>query len=230
VIPGLQDGTPFTIRHDFDHFMNVPCAEDHVIGSVRYTEVDPVAGTERVLLELQECVPIPWPLEGTESQALGEPSAVNIRDAVSRQLPLPVLAINPHVEGLTGLDTWLWYEDDGASALMPINVNGQTRPGLQVTATAGPFSITAEAWIIEYRWDMGDGGRYASNSPGSEDHPAATHLYEVKGNYTVQVETVWTGTYTWTASGTTGSGDLGSVVRRSEHPYTVVEARAVLTR
>jgi hypothetical protein len=55
-------------------------------------------------------------------------------------------------------------------------------------------------------------------------------VYETKGAYVVQVETVWTGTYSWTATdGTSGEGELGSVTRTSRHDYKVDEVRSVLT-
>jgi hypothetical protein len=232
--PVHRSTEPFLLRTVFDYYLNMPCpGPDNVIGAVRYSEINPAAETERILNETLECVPVPrLPPDGDgPEQAIPPPRVVDVRDAVSELLPTPVFAGNPDPEGLTGLATWLWYEDDGASALQPVSVGGTTRPGLSVTATAGPYSITATAWIVQYRWDTGDGARYVSTASGSLARPAASHVYETKGDYTIRVEAVWAGSYTWTAGGRFGgSGDLGSVVRSSSHPYTVVEARTVLTR
>jgi hypothetical protein len=218
---------PYVVRVITDYHLDTPCAEDHVIGAIRYIEVDPNTDGERVLYDNYECVPIPWSVD-YDGDPIPDPRGIDVRDAVSRQLPTPTFAVNPYPEGLTGLESWFWYDDDGASSLEPIDVDGTTRPGLTVTATAGPYSITAQAWITHYRWETGDGAVYTSTRPGTEDDPAASHIYETKGDYTVAIETVWVGTYTWTAGSFSGSGDLGSVTRRSTHDYRVVEARSVL--
>jgi hypothetical protein len=158
------------------------------------------------------------------SPTIVPPSRIAVEDAVSKALPTPVLGIDPRAEGLTGLESRLWYRDDGRSPLEPVG----GRRGLSVTATAGPHTITARAWIVEYRWDMGDGSRYVTRAPGSPSNPAARHVYERKGNYTITVETVWAGEYTWQLEGASGAGELGPVSRASTQSYGVVEVRSVL--
>lgn len=225
---------PYVVRRVTDYYLDQPCGAepDHVIAAVRYVEIDPATEEERVLHDTYECLPIPWSDDPeTSEEELPPPRAVDVRDAVSRRLPTPVLAANPYPEGLTGLETYLWYADDGASQLEPVDTgDGTTRPGLRVTATAGPYEITATAWITQFRWSTGDGATYTSTHAGSEDDPAASHMYETKGDYTVVTETVWVGRYTWNVGVASGSGDLGSVTRRSSHHYPVVEARSALTR
>lgn len=223
---------PYVVKRIVDYYLDQPCGSepDHVNTAVRYVEIDPADDdAERVLLDTFECLPIPRSGDPDEFEV--PPPRVDIQDAVSRMLPVPELLADPDPEGLTGLDTYLWYGDDGASELEIVDTtDGEQRPGLSVTATAGPYEITATAWIVEYRWETGDGATYTSTDPGSAEQPAATHVYETKGDYTVVTEAVWVGTYTWTVGSLSGSDDLDAVARRSEHPYTVVEARAVLTR
>jgi hypothetical protein len=233
------DGTPgglvepFTVKRIVDYYLDQPCGSepDHVNTAVRYVEVDPTDDdAERMLLDTFECLPIPRSGDPDEFE-VPPPRAVDIQDAVSRVLPLPELAVDPDPEGLTGLETYLWYRGDGASELEEVETSdGSQRPGLTVTAAAGPYEVTATAWIVQYRWETGDGVAYTSSAPGSPDDPAATHIYETKGDYTVVTETVWVGTYTWAVGSLSGSGELDAVTQRTDHPYTVVEARAVLTR
>jgi hypothetical protein len=166
----------------------------------------------------------PGDANGPQAPVVVPPSRIAVEDAVSKALPTPVLGIDPRAEGLTGLESRLWYRDDGRSPLEPVG----GRRGLSVTATAGPHTITARAWIVEYRWDMGDGSRYVTRAPGSPSNPAARHVYERKGNYTITVETVWAGEYTWQLEGTSGAGELGPVSRASTQSYGVVEVRSVL--
>ncbi|MGH3441090.1 MAG: hypothetical protein ACRDUY_03420, partial [Nitriliruptorales bacterium] len=204
-----------------------------VLGTVRYTEVDPTTGERRYLFEALECVDIPSFLDDNGGDPLPPPDPTDIQESVSKLLPLPGLAVDPSPDGLTGMDTYLWYDDDRAGSLEPNDHDNDpstpARPGLSVTATAGPFTITAQAWIEEFVWDMGDGAVYRSTSAGTHDAPAATHMYETKGLYDVVTETVWRGSYTWSVGGLSGTGDLGTVTRSATHAYRVLESRAVLT-
>jgi hypothetical protein len=173
---------------------------------------------------LSRTAAIPSVSTGGPQPSIAPPSRYVVEDSVSKALPAPLLGIDPAAEGLTGLEAYLWYRDDGRSPLEPV----RGRRGLSVTATAGPHTITARAWIVEYRWDMGDGSRYVTRAPGSPSNPAARHVYERKGNYTITVETVWAGEYTWQLEGASGAGELGPVSRASTQSYGVVEVRSVL--
>ena len=132
--------------------------------------------------------------------------------------PLPPcqIGISPEREGLTGMETWLWCE----------NVEGP----VQVTVSIRGFRVQATATPVEYRWIMGDGTTHVSKSPGTEEEPSATHVYETKDDYVVRVEVVWTGTYTYEGHGLTETGSLGEVTSTSDLAYRVVEVRGVLER
>lgn len=96
--------------------------------------------------------------------------------------PRPALAQTPWIKGLTGLETYFWLERE-------------PRP-ITATAAAGPLSVTAEAYPIEYRWDFGDGTTTSTTSPGkpyqSESSPGdVAHVYETKGYYDIGVTVIW---------------------------------------
>lgn len=138
-------------------------------------------------------------------------------DEVWQFIPLAEagLGINPVGDGLTGLETWLWHE-------------GPTS-GVSVTPTLRGYGLVVEARPVLYRWDMGEEPEavYSSPSPGSEDQPAASHVYETKGDYEVTMQVVWEGSYEFTGFGVSNSGSLGSVTVNSSRDYHVAEARAV---
>ena len=220
---------PYTQRVVADFHLNETCGDEgQVVGLVRYVEVDPGAGTRIVLFETFECVDLPSPDDPTTGD-LPPPRLVDIHERVSERLPLPRVNIDPLVDGLTGLETFFWHDDNATTVDHDGDATTPAVPGVEVTATAGPYSITARAWVVEYRWETGDGATYRSATPGTHEHPAAIHVYDVKGGYVVVAETVWSGSYTWTATdGTTGTGDLGTVTRRDTRDYRVIEVRAVL--
>lgn len=129
----------------------------------------------------------------------------------------PSVHLSPPGDGLTGLDTWFWYEgEDVATA-------GETIRGYQVVATMRP---------VAYVWDTGDdrpGHVLSSTQPGSAGAPAATWLYETKGTYTVYVQAIWDGTWTFSGWGSSASGDLATIRATGSRPYVVNEVRSVLT-
>lgn len=123
------------------------------------------------------------------------------------------LGINPAGDGLTGLETWLWHEGPASE--------------VSVAPTLRGYGLVVEAKPVLYRWDMGEGSIYSSPSPGSEDQPAANHVYETKGDYEVTMEVVWEGTYEFSGFGVSNTGSLGSVTVTRSREYHVAEARAV---
>ncbi len=125
------------------------------------------------------------------------------------------LGINPIGDGLTGLETWLWNEG--------------TASAVSVAPTLRGYDLVVEARPVLYRWDMGEDPRavYSSPSPGSEGQPAASHVYETKGDYEVVMEVVWEGSYEFSGFGVSNRGSLGSVTVTRSRDYHVAEARAV---
>jgi hypothetical protein len=133
----------------------------------------------------------------------------------SQYIPRPVVRLSPGQRGLTGLATWYWYSG-GADVSVGFGANG--------------FAITASAKATSFRWSTGDGSVLTSPGPGSPESPAAQHVYRTKSAaYPVSLSMVWTGRYTWSGFGDSGSGPLGPVTVTGEpHPYPVAEVRSVL--
>lgn len=133
----------------------------------------------------------------------------------SQYIPKPVVRLSPGQRGLTGLETWYWYS--GSSTV-------------SVGFRSGGFAITASAAAADFRWSTGDGSVLTSRTPGSAAAPAARYVYRTKSTaYPVSLSMVWTGRYTWSGFGDSGSGPLGPVTVIGEiHPYPVTEVRSVL--
>lgn len=133
----------------------------------------------------------------------------------------PSLAVAPKKVGLTGLETFVWIEDP-------------PRP-VRADASAGGVTATAEAAVVEYRWDFGDGGRTVTSSPGrplvvwgSRVRPGSIgHMYETKGRYDVRVEAVWSAR--WQVAGRPWR-PLGYFTTTSSRSYPVREVVAALVR
>jgi hypothetical protein len=139
-------------------------------------------------------------------------------DEVLRLIPWPQprIDVSPAPEGLTGLDTWLWYP-------------GPT--SRQVGATLRGFGVSASAELNDHAWATGDGWRAISETAGSRQHPSASHTYNRKGSYTLRL------TQTWYPSFVISGGEFGTMSGPLEpqtfvgtRTYPVAEARAVLTR
>ena len=137
-------------------------------------------------------------------------------------IPLPTVGINPGINGLTGLASYLWDpRGDGA---------------LTATATIRGYTTTATAVPSRWQWRMWQEGDTPNVNPppimtattsGSRDAPAATYMYETNGDYTLTLTVTWSGTYTFTApgGGAPQTVDLGTTSRSSTRPYHVIEIR-----
>lgn len=147
---------------------------------------------------------------------------------ISRQAPVGLAITNP-LEGLTGLDTWLWY--DGAASI--------PRFTLVVDDPGSGLHVEVEAWakIERFTWDMGDGSVVRTAVPGSDEKlpasAAATYRYDRKGDYTITLTMEWTGTYRWRDGAAAPwsppipfPSNVATVT--SSIPYHVVEIRSVL--
>jgi hypothetical protein len=73
------------------------------------------------------------------------------------RLPTPSIAANPAGEQLVNLPTWMWL----SSGWGPVSATA-TVPGVSVTATATPTSVT---------WSMGDGSTVTCTDAGTPFHP-----------------------------------------------------------
>ncbi len=87
------------------------------------------------------------------------PTIGEIWRAALRQIPPPKIGINPRPTGLTGLETWLWYEGPEE---------------LQVATSIGPWTVTGTARVQDVTFEMGAGppaGAPTSSSPVPASRP-----------------------------------------------------------
>ena len=143
---------------------------------------------------------------------------------VWRQVPLPtpVLGINPDGKGLTGLKTWLWSTNPGAVTART-SIRGYT-----ASATATPVRWVWHMWKDGDTPNLNPNPRVESATPGSEASPAATYVYETKGDYTITLTVWWTGEFTFTGFGVFQRVSLGDTSREASRPYHVIEVVSVL--
>jgi hypothetical protein len=158
------------------------------------------------------------PLDPDGTPALPElppvPTIGDIWAAALRDITRPALGINPRPTGLTGLETWLWYE--GPSEL-------------GVSASIGEFTVTGTAYLREVTFDMGAGEPVTATSAGSESAPAARYVYESKGTYDVVITATWEADLVLSGPGLPARPTpIGSAVLRSSEEYPVQEVRGLL--
>ncbi len=130
----------------------------------------------------------------------------------------PQVNLDPYIRGLTGLETFMWYEGPTADTVT-IGLNG--------------YTVTASIQAARFHWDMGGDGRsgnrtYTTSQAGSADHPAASHTYALPGPVVVVHEIIWTGTSVLTGPGLPAGGitvDLGQAVLATARAYDVIEVR-----
>jgi hypothetical protein len=159
----------------------------------------------------------------SDSQPLAQapiPPVPNLTSVLgAAETPVPVVTLNPAVQGLTGLETWLWY-DGPAELTVAVSLNGYT-----ITGTAVPTSF---AWTMGAP-DVNGTSTHSADVPGNVDDPAARHTYETVGTYTITLTVTWTGSFTVTGNGLPGGPvDLGTTTVDGTLTYPVREARSIL--
>lgn len=135
----------------------------------------------------------------------------------------PAVNLDPYVRGLTGLETFMWYEGLTADSVV-LTLNG--------------YSVSADVSAIEFRWDMGAEDRggaqeHRTSVPGSADDPAASHTYALPGPVVVIHDIVWTGSSVVTGPGIPAGGisiDLGQAILSTARDYDVIEVRTPVVR
>lgn len=232
-VPSSEGPYEYTAVEIIDFFLDVPCPAGLVYASVEVWEVRGPPETRTFLYTDQECVDVPWwDQPGTppiEVPALNGASAWAV---IREQLPLPTFTADPQHGSLTGLEVFLWHAPDPSLALIDHDGDPTTppRPGLTVTATEGPYTLSATVWIDRYGWDLGDGSTYTATEPGDPLHPAAIHVYRTKSpDYHVTATTVWIGVYDYATPTRSETGlPMGELTITSPPlPYPVAEVRAV---
>lgn len=142
------------------------------------------------------------------------PSTGDIWRVALREIDAPRLGVNPSPIGLTGLETWLWYDGPGE---------------LQVATSIGPWTITGTAHLAEVSFDLGNGDTVTADHAGSEADPAGRYVYETKGTYEVVVTARWTADFVLSGPGLPArSTPMGSAVLHSNAEYPVQEVRGLL--
>ncbi|MGQ0823478.1 MAG: hypothetical protein ACT4OX_00365, partial [Actinomycetota bacterium] len=133
--------------------------------------------TAKQVRAYQVCVALPDPSDVSKPPAPPVFPAPPTYEEIwaSARLPGPVVGVNPAGFGITGLETWLW-----SAAVEPVVIG----------VSLGGFTVTGTATPIGYRFDSGEGSSAAA-SPGSEEDPAARHLYETKGMYRLAIGVTW---------------------------------------
>ena len=139
--------------------------------------------------------------------------------SIKEAVPTTQTNVNPLVDGLTGLDTWLWYDFSQITSR-------ELGPYTQSISSRGQiWSLTTVAWVDRVMWDVDcvvactfrgmlaevDESKFdhvldmndTAVSPasiydggsGTEAGAAAKHIYETKADYIISTATVWRGYY-----------------------------------
>ncbi|MGH9118712.1 MAG: hypothetical protein ACRD0A_12795 [Acidimicrobiales bacterium] len=215
------DGPPVTIRATLQilddvrlGFGNVGDPAPCILGT---TELDPAG---EGLLYLREAFSVATGLiVQTDFRCVGPgeppvPPPLPSRAEIWRSTPVPqpVIHVSPTIDGLVGLDTWLWGEAHG-SVTISLSLRGWS-----VSGTAGPTeSRPATA------------GYYAADNPGSEGWPVGSHVFSRSGTYGITHTVGWGGGFTVTGYGFTFVVDGLATSFDSILDYDVIEIEAVLT-
>jgi hypothetical protein len=137
------------------------------------------------------------------------------------RLPRPEIGSNPAGDQLVNLPTWLYLADGWRTVSATASV-----PGMSVTATASPTSVT---------WSMGEGSTVECDGPGTDYHrdadpraesPQCGHTYRrSSGNTTFAVTATTHWTVTWSGAGQTGT--LPELTTTSATQFRVRESQAL---
>lgn len=170
-------------------------------------------------------VPLGAPAPAGDSP-LAPPSPAQLAETARRQLqfPQPAIAASPSGEQLVSLPTWLWLSGGWKTVTATVTV-----PGVSVTATAKPTSVT---------WSMGDGSTVTCGSAGTPfatgidpkaSSPDCGHTYRVSsraqpnGKFAVSATVHWT--VTWDGAGQ--AGEFPDLTTTGAAAFTVAESQAL---
>jgi hypothetical protein len=155
------------------------------------------------------------------------PSPAQLAQVARSQLrpPSPRIEANPADEQLVNLPTWLWLD---RGSWEPVSATASV-PGVSVTATARPTSIT---------WTMGDGGTVTCRGPGTpygaggspkSASPTCGYTYHSSSAgqpgraYAVSATVHWT--VTWSGAGQAGA--FPDMTTTSNAAFRVAESQAL---
>jgi hypothetical protein len=178
----------------------------HVVLGVLFHVIGRDRATGAVVYDHWQCVPISAP--GQRPGAPQPPQLPTVEEAWrAAHLPRPNILLDPATRGITGLDTRISTEPEGA---------------LQIAATVRGYTITGTATPTGYTIQV-------------DDEPATTatnahFVFETKGVHTIRVGVVWHGTATLTGPDLAQpiTTDIGDATVTTTRQYQVNEIRSVL--
>ncbi|MDH3306551.1 MAG: hypothetical protein OEO77_03385 [Acidimicrobiia bacterium] len=168
---------------------------------------------------------------------------------INEAVPTTQSNANPVFEGLTGIDTWLWYD---FAQITSRELGPYTE---SISSRGQTWTLVTYAWVDKVMWDvdcveactfrgmlsavdqskydyvldLGDTALSPASSydggAGTEADAAAFHMYETKGDYVISTATVWRGYYSF--QGVLYRYD--PVIVAQGRDYTVIEIRGVPT-
>jgi hypothetical protein len=161
---------------------------------------------------------------------IGTVNTVALADEAWKRLtlPLPQPELSPAGDQIVNLPSWLWLAGPWAPLSSTVSV-----PGVRVTAVAVPEQAV---------WTMGDGGQVVCDGPGvaydaairaAAPTPSCAYTYTSSSatrpdlRFHAAVTVRWHAT--WSASGVTGGGDLGTIDRTTVFSVRVGEVQALNT-
>jgi hypothetical protein len=126
------------------------------------------------------------------------------------------VGMNPDPEGLTGLESWFWFEGVVEHRWPSPVFEGRTADCRVISA---PVPVMYSAGVSQWAYEVADSRPVSlrARAPGSEEEPAARHVYRTKGEWEVVVRCLWSGS---------PSADL--VVGCAQRVVPVIEVRSVL--
>lgn len=154
-----------------------------------------------------------------------EELALQAVQQVQRQLPAPLVGVNPPGPQLVTLPTWLWVEPD---SWVPVEATASV-PGVSARVVAEPVQVA---------WTMGDGQTVVCDGPGepftlaqAEREPVCGHTYQQSsarqpgGAYPVTATVSYD--VRWAAVGASGGGPLPPITSTNEFALPVAEVQAL---
>lgn len=126
------------------------------------------------------------------------------------------LGVNPEERGLTGLETWLWAsEPPGQVSWTQVGTPGLNAACAELPAPSTTFTATVDSWTFHIDGEH-DSATYTSVTPGTEDDPAATHVFDYVDVYELELTADL-------------RGAVNTRVAVDRRDYEVVEVRSRLT-
>lgn len=202
-----------------------------------FVEHDRRTDPPTITVLLYDCIGPDDPVPVSSSPPPPPPTLEEMSDLAREQILVPEVHVNPEWGGVTGLESWFWYEGPEE---------------IEAAVTIRGFAVTAMMRPTRFYWDpcaayrppdsrrgapRGCPALLESSSPGSrpdsagDGREAAAHfLYETAGTYEIRHQVVWEGTWSFTGpDGEIASGSLPTIRATGARPdYVVEEVRSEL--